>query len=180
MKDIIQSIREGDDRQVNTLYRSYRSEFHDWALKNFTASAEQVADAFQEAVVIFYLNVKKGKITTLDSTVKTYLFAVGRNVLSNKIRKENKTIYVDPDTGGVDSLAAERMTDPFEINDRQRMIAGALRKLGDKCHRLLKLFYYEGNSMEAIAIKMAFKNENVAKSQKLRCLRSLKEIIKTQ
>lgn len=178
LKDIINSIRSGDESQIKSLYSAYRSEFTDWAMKNFSASEHQAADAFQEAVVIFYLNCKRGKIITLESSVKTYLFAIGKNVLSNKIRKENKEIRYGDDSDTAKYYLTDLTVNPFELNERQEMLSHALARLGDRCRQLLKLFYYEENSMEAIATKMDLKNENVAKSQKLRCLKALKEIMK--
>jgi DNA-directed RNA polymerase specialized sigma24 family protein len=45
-----------------------------------------------------------------------------------------------------------------------------------KCQKVLTLFYFHNLSMEDIAQEMDFKNEDVAKNKKLKCLKRLQHI----
>ncbi|MGB3465769.1 MAG: sigma-70 family RNA polymerase sigma factor [Cyclobacteriaceae bacterium] len=178
MKDIIKSIEAGDNSQLEMLYQTYKQEFIEWTLKSYTVNEEIAMDAFQEAVIAFYLNIRKGKIQQLDSSVKTYLFAIGKNKLLNKMRKEQKEMLIEREETWTEADLSDFTIDPFEVNERQDYLIRALQQIGEKCRQLLQLFYFDGNSMEAISIKMGFKNENVAKTQKLRCLNTLKDRMK--
>ncbi len=60
-----------------------------------------------------------------------------------------------------------------EIPDDEQIIS-AIDTLGEPCRSLLIGFYYEKLSMEELANKLNYKNENVAKQQKLRCKDRLK------
>ena len=67
-----------------------------------------------------------------------------------------------------------RSTDGF----RQRLVARLMETIGEPCKSILELFYFRGFSMEAIAERLQYKNENVVKTQKLRCLTSLKNMVR--
>ena len=54
-------------------------------------------------------------------------------------------------------------------------MARLLNKLGEPCQQLLTLFYFNNYTMESIAETMGYKNDKVAKSQKVRCLKELKK-----
>ena len=65
----------------------------------------------------------------------------------------------------------------LELNERKRIMAETLSKLDEPCHSILKLFYFDSYSMEAIATALNYKNADVVKSQKLRCINELRERI---
>jgi DNA-directed RNA polymerase specialized sigma subunit len=51
----------------------------------------------------------------------------------------------------------------------------ALQKLGDKCKKLLQLFYAQKKSFKEIADELDFTNEKIAKNQKYRCMEKARE-----
>jgi len=50
-----------------------------------------------------------------------------------------------------------------------------LNELGNPCKQLLESYYYLGLKMKAIASKLGYKNADVAKNLKGRCLKKLKK-----
>jgi len=179
LKKIIQSILEGDENQLDQLYLHYRKPFIKWVKKNYFIDEDLAKDIFQETVITFYFNVKQNKVKDTGSTIKTYLFAIGKNIALNKLRKTKKEIRIDLNEKYVYQLHENNLTeDLFEENETQAFFKTQLAKLGENCQRLLTLFYFDNNSMEAIASKMRYKNDNVAKSQKNRCIKALQKLLK--
>jgi RNA polymerase sigma factor (sigma-70 family) len=62
-------------------------------------------------------------------------------------------------------------------DELQEKIDEHFEQLGDKCQKVLKLFYYDGFTLEEIQKQLNYDNYNVVKSQKSRCLKTLKELI---
>ena len=58
------------------------------------------------------------------------------------------------------------------------MLQKGLNKLGDQCKKVLELFYYEEKKLDEIQSILGYTNKDVLKSQKSRCLKQLKELIK--
>lgn len=173
-QDILERIKSGDDRAVVAMYENYRKEFLYWSFNSFGLAPEDAADIFQDAVVIMYSNVRKGKLEALSCSVKTYLFGIAKNLALRKIHNKSRLVVNDelPDLSPqVD------YEDPFEVSQRQKVMADTIDGMGDPCKSLLRLFYFDRFSMDSIAQRLGYKNEHVAKSQKLRCFNQLKKMI---
>ena len=175
LNEFITAIQAGDEQSLDWLYRSYRGEFVEWAMKQYRTDEEVALDAFQEGVVSFYYNIKNDKVKASNASIKTYLFAIAKNILFNKLRKTKFEVSTDYDIGEEESSWEMSL---FDVTERQEFLANALNSLGQNCRKLLQLFYFDGNSMEAIASKLGYKSENVAKTQKMRCLQALRKIVK--
>lgn len=171
-KEVFEGIKAGNENGVIKLYDMYRKEFFTWAHKTFTLSDDESADIFQEAVIAFYYNVKTGKVNELTSSIKTYLFAIGKNQILKKIEK-NSRLHITDELPDIDGLNIG--SDLFEATERQKMISKLIDELGEPCKSILRMFYFQRFSMDAIAENLGYKNEHVVKSQKLRCFNQLKE-----
>ena len=62
-----------------------------------------------------------------------------------------------------------------ESNSDEKKLELAFSALGDKCKAVLKLFYYQDYTIEEITKILGYNSKDVVKSQKSRCLKSLKE-----
>lgn len=171
-KVIIEGIRTGKESEVVKLYELYRGEFFTWSRKIFGLSDDELADVFQETIIAFYYNVKEGKLSDLSSSVKTYLFAIGKNQILKKIEK-NSRLHITDNLPDVEGLSIGE--DLYEASERQKVISKLIDEMGEPCKSILKMFYFQRFSMDAIAENLGYKNEHVVKSQKLRCFNQLKE-----
>lgn len=176
--EVIERIRRGDQSVISAIYRQLRPEFLSWAAIRFKVDQEQVIDVFQESVIVFYRNVAKGKLTELNISVKTYLFAIGKNLLLKTIRDEK--IHLD-----IDELPAEAFEDwelekVYEKSHSRQLLSNALDSLGAPCKQIILMFYYREFSMEAIQEQLGYKSEAVARTQKKRCMQYLREVLNTK
>jgi len=178
--DFIQAIRDNQRGTASSLYLQYREPFFNWARSRYTKNEEDLADAFQESVIIFYQNVQEGKITELRSTVKTYLFSIGKNILLKRYEKQKRIVSSDsedtPDFEDLDINIEEKEA----LTHKQTILKSALNKLGHNCRELLRFFYYRGFDNEEIARRMDYKNTDTVKSRKRNCMVKLEKILREE
>lgn len=164
---------------VEEYYPLWRKDFFLFASK-YSLDKDEIADVYQDAMVIVIENINRGKLTQLSSSLKTYLFAVGKNIILNKLRQSQRLTRNDFDE-------TNEMFDSkylfFEENDTVEkgalinQIAGAIELLGEKCREILYYYYYQKLSIKGIAEKLGYANENTVKANKSRCLKTLREKI---
>jgi RNA polymerase sigma factor (sigma-70 family) len=149
-----------------------RDEFIQWSAKNYSATSEQAKDAFQEAILDFHQNVIHGKLTELSSSLKTYLFQIGKHKLLNILKKDRRMTYNDAlhmiNHGEVDIFMEEE-----NKAYTQEQISRAIEQLPEDCQKVLNLFYFKEYDMETIAREMNYKNSDTAKSKKSVCMKKL-------
>ena len=178
---ILEGIVSGDRSRINGVFRYLYKVHYQGILKLVTSNKGTESDAtdtFQNALLILYDQIKgnrfKGK-----SSVKTYLFAICRNLWLKELSKkhhENSSLeqlpnLVDdsPDLGSQINFSSKRIT-----------LSYLLEQLDDSCQEVLTDFYYRGMSIRDIAAKYALTNEDSAKNKKYRCMKKLMDLVKSK
>jgi len=175
---IIERIRFGGQSELGMIYEEYRSEFIQWIVKEFHCSGDDSKDIYQLSILIFYDNVKSGKLEHLVSSIKTYLFAIGKNVAKENMRKAKRTTPINQE-----KWLKEYLIDEPEHTIEEDVFSTAkkaLEKLGQPCQKLIELFYYEKKSMDEISVMMNYKNSETAKNQKCKCMARLRKIFEQE
>lgn len=168
-------IKEGDDSYLRMLYEQNREVFLKWVNQHYSCSETEAKDIYQQAFSILYFNVKDGKITSITSSIRTYLFGIAKNLLRKKNQETSKLTSLDNE---INTLTDD--LDYYQIgekNDKAKLINTLLEKLGDPCKSILNMFYFKKFAMEAIAERMGYKNEQSMKKKKSLCLKQLREIL---
>lgn len=175
---IIESIRDGGRAELAIVYEKYRAEFIHWIAREFRCTAEDGKDIYQLTILLFYENIRSGKLQHLVSSVKTYLFAIGKNVARETMRKAKRNIGIDQQKWLSEYLVDE--TDPKLDENLFTIAKDVVGKLGQPCQRLVELYYYEKKSMAEISAVMDYKNADTAKNQKCKCMARLRELFQKQ
>lgn len=170
---LIQDIQSGNQKTVEEIYTQYKSDFLVYALR-FSVSNEDAVDIYQDSVIVLYENILSGKLTDFSSSVKTYLFAIGKYKIYNSLKVKNTTENFE-DYEFLLKDETEEILLPEEENIEK--IQNAFKQLGSKCREVLKLFYYENQSIEEIKDRLNYTSKDVVKSQKSRCIKQLKELM---
>lgn len=170
---LITDIKQGKDEALKTLYRQYQPEFLVWAAKRFQLSEDDLQDVFQDVVIIFYKNVRSGKLEVLRSSLKTYLYGIGKNLLLKKSAKQSKNTALNHD-----DLPPVNMQLVYDIekNHQQQLLQTAFEQLKNNCRQILTLFYYKQYSTEAIMNTMNYSSTETVRSRKLQCLKALRKV----
>lgn len=149
----------------------YRAEFFRYVKNRFRIEDDIIFDIYQESFIALYDNIKDGKLSTLTSSLKTYLFRIGINKLYKYLEKETKIELVK----GLDLYNFEGLECEDADIEMHNELDKILNELGEPCNTVLSLFYWKQKSMKEIAIRMNYTSEQVAKNRKSLCLKTLKE-----
>ncbi len=158
------------NREIEYLYELYKQPFIQFAIRNYPIDAETAADVYQESFTAMYENIRNGKYTDRKTSLKTYLFEIGKHHIFKSLNKEQKEASV------VQTLASEWARQNYsseEWNEAQGIVAQLIEDADTDCNKILTLYYWEHRKMEEIARCMNYKSEQVAKNKKSSCLRRL-------
>ncbi len=128
---------------------------------------QDAQDIFQESLIIVYRNLEKNNFT-LTASLSTYLHAVSKYIWKDMKRKSLKMEMkevVNEDTTIFNSIVEEQ---------KYKRAERAFEKLGERCQKILKLFYLKKLPFKKIAEQLGFASEKVAKNQKYKCLQKAK------
>ena len=195
--ELVARLRAGDSEPLTELYRLHRGAFLDWARRRHpTLCDDDLADVFQDAIVVFYENISSGQLTTLSAAPKTLIFLYGDRQCQRLKKNNARTVNISTPSGikGMEFLEPnelsaavgapdELLDDPFGLAEtvatdhaRATTVARALRQLSPDCHRLLTAFYYEGQSLADLTVAHNYRDTYVAAARKSQCLARLRTL----
>ncbi|MGV9012641.1 MAG: sigma-70 family RNA polymerase sigma factor [Flavobacteriales bacterium] len=179
MEPTLQPTANTEHAWYRALYKEHRNPFVLWAQQRFHVEDEEAHDAFQEAVIVLYRKSSDGGLAELNCSVRTYLFAVGKNQLLNRMRVMQKQAVLPDEFDGI--LAVDPGTNYMDGQDKEataELVRQRLAELRSDDRRVLELYYLEGNDMDAVAEAMGLKNRNVAKKKKYYALQRLIALVR--
>jgi len=174
---MIAEIKNGNKQELEKVYIMYRTVFIKWMVSQYKLSLDEAADIYQQTILVLYENIINEKLKSLKSSMKTYLFSIGKNKAYEWNRKQRKYSGMP-----VQDLPAneEDQTQEAYTNQLLNISQKSLQILGNPCKTLLELYYFHRRNMQEIAHQMGYKNENSTKNQKYKCLNKLREIFKVE
>ncbi len=173
---LLAKVKAGNRQLLRKLYEDYREMFEKWAKKHYQCDDELIVEAYQTAFIAFYYNIKGGRLKTLNSSIKTYLFAIGKNTL-RELLKDKHQHMLPLETDRYEELDTT-LLDRYKDEANKSLVSELLRKIGDPCKTVLELYYLKEYSMESIALRMGYKSEQIAAKRKFICLQQLRKLMK--
>lgn len=134
---------DGDESafdDIMMLYRDTLTRFIDGYVKNFSAAEDIAIDVFT------YILVHKNRYT-FKTTLKTYLFMLGRSRALDFLKRNKKIATVDI-TNAEDELSSPSPEDDVITDERKKVVPEGLLKLPEEMREALTLVYFEGLSYE--------------------------------
>lgn len=177
---LFDSLKNGSETAFTSVYENNRSLFLNFGRK-YGLNEDELLDIYQDAYIVFYENIEKGKLIELKSSISTYLISIGKYKIMEQLRKNAKKIPAEALLNVVHEVDNELET--FDLIDEvlspeQKVLQLYFETLGEKCRNILTLFYYKNYNIKQIMEAGGYNSENVVKSQKSRCLKTLKDTIK--
>lgn len=176
-QQLLEQVQAGQYEVLSEVYRRYRGEFVVWAGRVYSCSETDAADCFQDAVIVFYKNVRNGRLTELTSSLKTYLFAIGKRLVSGQRRRQKREMTTDYDEWPLPGEVDISLYDRIEDDHRRTTVESALERLGDPCRTILRLFYYHQYPIESIQSSLGMASPGAVRIKKMRCLEKLRSLI---
>lgn len=169
--------RRTEYRKADLNYISLRSTYLpvivNYVCRN-NGSREDAEDIFQDAVIIYLRKVERGN-TELRCQPATYLFSIARNLWKKKLRR--KSIH----SSAIENINIPVIEEPaYEYIGHAPLtqrLKKAFARLPCPCRRLLNYFYFHKKRYNEIIEILGISSVQVAKNQKLRCMKKLKSLI---
>lgn len=166
--------RLSQEDEISQLYIMYREPFIAFAIKHFNYNKDAATDIYQDSFLAMYENIINGSFTHLSTSLKTYLFQIGKFKMLNKNRQSKNREEIDINNNRL-NIELSYTEDQTTINSITFEEVSALK---EPCYSVLSLYYWERQSMKQIAHTLNYKNEQVAKNRKWLCLKKLKSTLK--
>ena len=181
--DLFDDLRNGNYGRIDELYRDHRDAFVAYAGRQLNCPEEDAADCFQDAVIVFYKNVRSGRLSELTSSIRTYLFAVGKRLVYRRNQQRRRELPTDHEDGhktaGDDPEALDlSLLNRYEDDHRRQQLAAAIGRLGEACRKILTLKYYHNYPHESIQTALGYSSPGAVRIKAMRCLDKLKLLIK--
>lgn len=141
-KEQIEKIKAGNLEELDKIYLEVKPKFFKYAHNSFVGvTTEEIEDIYQDTIVDFYNNIKRGLLTEISSSLSAYIIQIGKMKyikLSDK-KKNNHSITV------------ESLNDLVSTNEYDHKIDEIIKYVfsvaSDNCKQILTLFYYEKKTM---------------------------------
>jgi len=176
----IKALKTGDPLEVSKLYNCYRDAFLNFG-KKYGLSYDDLCDIYQEAFIALRKHALNDKLSTVNSSLKTYLFGIGKYKIFDLLKEKKSTTSFDTTKRGIYDSTEIVITEnnEEELSHEQGLLRVCFKKLGKKCQEVLTLFYSRGLSIDDIVEHTDYTDGSVVRSQKSRCLKTLKDMIKS-
>ncbi|WP_299838367.1 sigma-70 family RNA polymerase sigma factor [uncultured Tenacibaculum sp.] len=169
-----QELKDGNRDSLRTIYVTYRADFLKYAF-TYKLSEDDALDIYHDTIIAFNKSFRQNKITVTKSSIKTYLFGIGKNKIYNHFKKQKKVHLVkDQEEEAYESIEISETEPTVE----QIALSKALEKISKTCKTLLKMFYFRNLDLEEIVSLTDYKDTNTVSSHKSRCMKKLKELVK--
>lgn len=176
-KKIIAAIRSNDDDKVlHELYRHVKPKVVAY-IKSNSGSLEEADDIFQDAVLVFYKQVKLDKFNE-EYAITGFLYSVSRNLWINKAKRDQRSSSL--------SESEEQVADHSDAlqdmitQERSTVLGALIKSLGENCEQILSMTYYQKISLKKIAFKLGYANEGAVKTRNYKCKQRLIKLMKEQ
>lgn len=168
--DLIQGIKEGDDKALVAFYKMYFPRIKQYVLKN-NGTVNDAEDLFQEATMVLYKKIQMPSFE-LTSSLYTYLYAVGKRQWLNKLKKQSRDRFELPEN----DLLESKDIQIIDESEQHTLYRAKFLELGENCQKIMNLFFQKVK-MEDIAAKMNI-SKAYAKKRKFQCKEKLISLIK--
>lgn len=172
--NIIGQLKEGHACAFDLLYRTYYPVIEKFILAN-SGSRDDAKDIFQETLLIFSRNLAKEDFA-LTSSLKTYLYAISRNLWLKSLRDrkmESALIPADQDFPDLSINAQAEMESDEKLT---HYMDGLIAKMPVHCQKIVHYVYYDNVPVEEIAERMGYNNTHTASNVKYKCLQQMKKV----
>lgn len=140
-----------------------------------SGNGSDAEDIFQESLFAAWISLREGRFLGNMEQFSAYFRRICQNKWINHLNSAHhaKTSYRD-DFTGIEPAQEEQIA-AKQSNDEGRLLRKCFNELGEKCKKVLGLFYYKKQSMSKIA-ELTGDTEESIKTIKYRCMQRLRKM----
>lgn len=168
-EQLVSAIQRGDQNALLQLYRDNFMVVRNHILKN-NGKMEDVEDILQDATIVVWEKIRNNALQ-LNAKLSTFVFAIAKNLWLKRLAKMGRQVQMN-------DMHTENLTDFSDSLDSRdlNIVKKMMELLGDKCQKILTLFYFDGLDMNSIADELEYSNADTAKAKKHQCFKQLQEL----
>jgi RNA polymerase sigma factor (sigma-70 family) len=138
------------------------------SILKYKGTEQDAIDIFQDGLMVLNCNLKCGRFKG-ESSVKTYVFSICKNLWMKELKKKRKLDKIDP------SLLENEELDYLMNVD---VVTSLMAELQEDCRKILVEYYYNNKSMAELKAIFNVASIQAAKNKKWRCLGYLVKLFK--
>lgn len=168
---LLDQLRNEQSSSYELLYKFYFPYIASYIKQN-QGNKEDAEDIFQEAIIVLLHKVRQDDFV-LSSSLKTYLYAIAKNLWLKRLR-DNKLITIE-DESALNRQSAETIViEMYPEKTEEDKVESWLTKITINCQNILKAIFFYNESMDSLMSKMGWKNKHTAANQKYKCMEQIK------
>lgn len=161
---------------MRQLYRQY------WGYtikgqRQYRISEEEAIEAYEDALIGLTRQLHKADFQ-LQASIGGYLYRAFCNRCVDRVRKNSSMTMESIDEMHFLSAKARNHLQALLEKEEVGQLISLMDKIGQKCKRLLLEAEYYGYSIDELVQRLGFKDANSLASQKHRCMKKLRELIR--
>ncbi|MDL2299424.1 sigma-70 family RNA polymerase sigma factor [Bacteroides sp. OttesenSCG-928-E20] len=162
-------------QDLEKLYAQYRPKYIAYVCKNSSFDKETAEDLFQDSFTAFCYNIREGKYED-HGLLESYFWRIGKNKLIDLLKMQGR------EEEGLQNFSIKWAEDIFgenELEEALNIVTDLLKEIeGERCAKILELFYWGNKKMEEIAGILGLKSKQDVKNRKARCMKILGAVVK--
>ncbi len=168
---LLDQLKNEQNASFELLYRLYFPTIAAHITRN-SGSRADAEDIFQETIIVLLQQVRKADFV-LTASLKTYLFAIARNLWLNRLRaiSHASTYTLETCAEPGEDAGFDQEPEP----DRANSVADWLTKITRHCQQILNAIFFQGETIESLMQTMGWKNKHTAANQQYKCIQQVKK-----
>ncbi|WP_037576426.1 RNA polymerase sigma factor [Sporocytophaga myxococcoides] len=167
--NIVEELKSEDSEAYERLYKYYFPTILSFIKRNKGNEAD-AEDIFQEAVLVLLQKIRQPNFI-LTSGLKTYLFAIAKNLWLKQLR-DKKVIS----SNNIESWQND-VELPHEASEKSldQKLSEWLKRITENCQKILIAIFFYKEPMDNLIKKMGWKNKHTGANQQYKCIQQLKK-----
>ena len=140
--DLQNRLRAEDKSALEFVYKSYKSEFLNFS-QRYKIDNDDALDAYQDAVIAMYQNFVMNGLELTNSSIKTYLFGIGKHKIYRIAKSKLKQLKIENDIEEFEEIELKET----DLNYYQKELAKLIGNISESCRELLNMspLKFQGN-----------------------------------
>ena len=172
-KGIIEEIKNGNIKYLDKIYLEVKPSFFSFVKSNFPGiTSQETEDVFQDSIIDLYKNIQREVLTEIEISFTAYVVHIGKMKLIKLSEQKQKR-----QTSSIDEIADISVDVPENLDwgKVEQMVEFIFANIDEGCKAILERYYFKKMSMDEIASDLGYKNADVVKSKKNRCINRVYE-----
>lgn len=179
---MLEHIKAGRNDLFQSFYKQNQTDFISWAMHYGNCQQEDAEDIYQDAMLIFYNNIRRGKLNkdNLTCSLKTYLCGIAKNLFLKNRDQKAKYELVDNFQDSYFKDHDNTLNSYINQIHQSTICDMAMNQLSGKERTILVRFYYDRFCIGAIREELGYRTENVVRVKKQKSMTKLRKIMNEQ